>query len=490
MNTTMIFSGLFTAVTATIASMTVSGLSQDPNVVMQVLLQNILISVNSTSGSIPQGIPLPEWNGPSVSIVWFQTLLYASLVCSLLVALGAVLATQWLSRYRAVDERGTIEDRGKRRQQKFDGLRVWGFRLFLEALPILLQFSLLLFGVSLCAYMWDQQRVIAAVLIFANGVGGLLWLFTLIVSAIYPESPYDTPLSDLLARMSHSKDVAPAAENFSPASTSASTVSPHTTSSQDQVSANCETRSTTAAVTAFGKPIPILNWVLTRWHRIRGRESVDPERADPQSQTPSSPPSRRTRLATRAPVDSRGENPVSPSSPVTHATHAAVSKVITKVFGPVVRTHKARLARSFPTLNEVRMAAFSWLMETSTDPEVHVNAFLVVPEIIWTDEQFTRESFSLQTLDFLLEKLAGCFQADGHPKGDNVERLVSLCASFFFIFWQLYRVASVTTHTWTQKSGLAFVRTHDAMVKALASMSLKTLKPLPHKSLFVSVSHP
>ncbi|KAH8085450.1 hypothetical protein BXZ70DRAFT_561242 [Cristinia sonorae] len=149
MNTTMIFSGLFTAVTATIASITISSLSPDPTVTTNILLLNILISLNHTGDAIPQGMPLPSWDGPSTSTIWFQTFLYASLVCSLLVALGAVLATQWLSRYSAVDDRGTVEDRGKRRQQKFDGLEAWNFRPFLEALPILLQFSLLLFGVSL-----------------------------------------------------------------------------------------------------------------------------------------------------------------------------------------------------------------------------------------------------------------------------------------------------------------------------------------------------
>ncbi|KAH8100425.1 hypothetical protein BXZ70DRAFT_1024450, partial [Cristinia sonorae] len=95
MNTTMIFSGLFTAVTATIASMTISGLSQDPNIVTQTLLFNMVLLLNRTDDSIPRGIPIPSWDGPSASVIWFQTLLYASLVCSLLVALGAVLATQW-----------------------------------------------------------------------------------------------------------------------------------------------------------------------------------------------------------------------------------------------------------------------------------------------------------------------------------------------------------------------------------------------------------
>ncbi|KAH8091826.1 hypothetical protein BXZ70DRAFT_471563 [Cristinia sonorae] len=198
MSTTMIFSGLFTAVTATVASMSISSLSQDPNLFTQVLLHNIFVSLNHTGEFIQMDIPLSPWNGPSVSVIWAQTFLYLSLICSLLAAFGAVLATQWLSRYKAVDERGSVEDRGKRRQQKFDGLQAWGFRVFLEALPLLLQFSLLLFGISLCAYMWSQQRFIAGVLMFVNAFGGLLWVYTVVVSAIYPESPYDTPLSDFI----------------------------------------------------------------------------------------------------------------------------------------------------------------------------------------------------------------------------------------------------------------------------------------------------
>ncbi|KAH8091833.1 hypothetical protein BXZ70DRAFT_860232, partial [Cristinia sonorae] len=95
MSTTMIFSGLFTAVTATIASMSISNLSQDPNLFTQVLLHNIFVSLNHTGEFIQMDIPLSPWNGPSVSVIWAQTFLYLSLTCSLLAAFGAVLATQW-----------------------------------------------------------------------------------------------------------------------------------------------------------------------------------------------------------------------------------------------------------------------------------------------------------------------------------------------------------------------------------------------------------
>ncbi|KAH8091800.1 hypothetical protein BXZ70DRAFT_469633 [Cristinia sonorae] len=40
-------------------------------------------------------------------------------------------ARLWLSRYKAVDQRGAVGERGMQRQKEFDGLREWEIRIFL-----------------------------------------------------------------------------------------------------------------------------------------------------------------------------------------------------------------------------------------------------------------------------------------------------------------------------------------------------------------------
>ncbi|THH27457.1 hypothetical protein EUX98_g6729 [Antrodiella citrinella] len=148
METSSIFAGLFSVVVATVASMTLPTLSADPNLKTQIVLQAILLSLNHTAGNPAEIATSVRWNGPSISDLWVQSLLYAGLTCSLF---------------------GRSRFRHGERQRKFDALKTWHFFSVLEAIPILLQASLLLFGLGLSAYMWSQTAVVAAILIAMNG---------------------------------------------------------------------------------------------------------------------------------------------------------------------------------------------------------------------------------------------------------------------------------------------------------------------------------
>ena len=156
--------------------MTNENLSQDPNAITQALLQSIVISLNASAISSSIVPTVPTWTGPSPTTIWVQCLLYVSLACSLFAALAAVLGKQWLSYYRSVGERGDNATRAMERHRKFVGLETWHLRTILEMIPVLLQLSLLLFSFSICAYVWDQQRVVGAVAIIANGAGAMSYI--------------------------------------------------------------------------------------------------------------------------------------------------------------------------------------------------------------------------------------------------------------------------------------------------------------------------
>ncbi|KAG1890717.1 uncharacterized protein F5891DRAFT_986810 [Suillus fuscotomentosus] len=66
--------------------------------------------------------PASTWLPPT-SMIWIQIIAYASLSTSLLAAFGTVLDKQWL-RYHKSNKygRGSQKERGKLRQEKFDGL--------------------------------------------------------------------------------------------------------------------------------------------------------------------------------------------------------------------------------------------------------------------------------------------------------------------------------------------------------------------------------
>ncbi|TCD62927.1 hypothetical protein EIP91_006225 [Steccherinum ochraceum] len=197
MDSVMIFAGLFTAADATFASIMRPDLSPDPNLQTQALLQAVISTFNATS----QPLTILEWTGPSRTTVWVQSLLYASLACSLFAALGGLLGKQWLSNYKTIEERGTIEARCKDRQRKLDGMKRWRFLAILDVLPTLLQLSLLLFGLALSAYMWDIQPTVAMVLIAANVTGTLFYLFVVVASLLDPDCPFQIPLSKILRKV-------------------------------------------------------------------------------------------------------------------------------------------------------------------------------------------------------------------------------------------------------------------------------------------------
>src|ERR1700709_2030928 len=68
----------------------------------------------------------------SSSIAWTQALAYASLVFSVLAAFGAVMGKQWLNSYKAARERGSLEERGMKRQWKLDTLESWHLKAVLK----------------------------------------------------------------------------------------------------------------------------------------------------------------------------------------------------------------------------------------------------------------------------------------------------------------------------------------------------------------------
>ena len=134
----------------------------------------------------------------SSSTVWMQTLSYGSLAFSLLAAFGAVLGKQWLNSYKAARVRGSLEERGEERQKKFNGMEYWRLRTVLKSFLILLQISLLLFGLSLSANMWIQQKTISIIVMCTTAFGILFYATTILVSVFCPDSPFQTAETALI----------------------------------------------------------------------------------------------------------------------------------------------------------------------------------------------------------------------------------------------------------------------------------------------------
>ncbi|KAF9789902.1 hypothetical protein BJ322DRAFT_993040, partial [Thelephora terrestris] len=94
LNSTLIFAGLFSAVTSTFIVDIQSELGPDFEEMNHSLLK---IIASAALGNIPTGADaaFPQWNGPDPTIIRVQAILYSSLFASLLAALFAMLGKQW-----------------------------------------------------------------------------------------------------------------------------------------------------------------------------------------------------------------------------------------------------------------------------------------------------------------------------------------------------------------------------------------------------------
>jgi len=94
-----------------------------------------------------------------------------------------------------------IVDKGKERQVKLMGLHKWGLYLILESLPVMLQFSLLLFGAALVVYLWDLEITVAQVVLVVTSASVVLYASTAAIAVISCGYPFQTPLSVLLSKI-------------------------------------------------------------------------------------------------------------------------------------------------------------------------------------------------------------------------------------------------------------------------------------------------
>jgi hypothetical protein len=119
-------SGLFSAVsTSFIVAMQINLIPNPIDTTNALLMQLVQIGVGNISAVFTPATPASTWSA-AATILRIQAIAYANLSMSLLAAFGAVLGKQWLGYYKSNRYgRGSEEERGERRQEKFDGLNTW-----------------------------------------------------------------------------------------------------------------------------------------------------------------------------------------------------------------------------------------------------------------------------------------------------------------------------------------------------------------------------
>ncbi|KAG8964996.1 hypothetical protein FRC00_013772 [Tulasnella sp. 408] len=114
----LIFAGLFSAVNTSFIQMATPSLSPDPSAQTNYLLGIIITKLDNTTV-----LSLPEQPSQNKDLLSVRTncLLYASLCCSILAAVGAMLAKEWLQTFERDGQVGAIQDQVLRRQRKING---------------------------------------------------------------------------------------------------------------------------------------------------------------------------------------------------------------------------------------------------------------------------------------------------------------------------------------------------------------------------------
>ncbi|KAG9022371.1 hypothetical protein FS837_006423 [Tulasnella sp. UAMH 9824] len=172
--------------------MATPSLSPDPSAQTNYLLGVIITKLDNATT-----LSLPEAPSESKNLLSVRTncLLYASLCCSILAAVGAMLAKEWLQTFERDGQTGALQDQVLRRQHKFNGVRQWKLEPMTRLLPTLLLVSVVLFFSGMIGFLWPTDNSTAGVVMaFAIG-GAIFYLFTTCAAAIWDVCPYQTSVS-------------------------------------------------------------------------------------------------------------------------------------------------------------------------------------------------------------------------------------------------------------------------------------------------------
>ncbi|KAG8955764.1 hypothetical protein FRC03_011089 [Tulasnella sp. 419] len=190
----LLFAALFSAINTTFIIEAYKRLQPDALETTNSLLKLML---RNRTNDETMDLKDQHWSPPT-DAVRINSTLFASLACSLLASFGAILGKEMLAEYKSSGALNTLPEQGRRRQRKFNGLNRYRFQLLMQALPIMLQFSLALFLLGIIDFLLQMSPAVAAVIIVPVFVGLVAYIVSVIVAIQQEDSPFQTSLSKSL----------------------------------------------------------------------------------------------------------------------------------------------------------------------------------------------------------------------------------------------------------------------------------------------------
>jgi len=157
-----------------------------------------LISFGINNAGNTSNLPFtPPTFEPTPTAVSINCLLFASLGVTLAAALAGVVALQWVADYDAAITRGgsSPEDRAKRRQFRFSGVNKWRMPQIIEALPLLLHLSVVLFWAGVIQWIWSIHQTVGCVIVGGAALPVSFYVVTTFFATKFVSAPFRTPLS-------------------------------------------------------------------------------------------------------------------------------------------------------------------------------------------------------------------------------------------------------------------------------------------------------
>ncbi|KAN0140473.1 hypothetical protein V8E53_001682 [Lactarius tabidus] len=195
---TLIFTGLFSAAVASLISVSVQDIQQNPQDTSNFYLANIYQTLADPNGSNTSTSPpfSPPPFSPPNHAVWVNALWFLSLVISLTCALLATLLQQWARRYLKITQsRYSPHKRARIRAFFSEGIEKCLLPWAVETLPTLLHISLFLFFAGVVVFLCNVNLTIFRLVLSWVGLCTALYGCITCMPIIRHDSPYYTPLS-------------------------------------------------------------------------------------------------------------------------------------------------------------------------------------------------------------------------------------------------------------------------------------------------------
>ncbi|KAI0261016.1 hypothetical protein BC834DRAFT_960092, partial [Gloeopeniophorella convolvens] len=186
----LVFTGLFSASVATFLGNTYQSLQPNSQDASAFYLSRIYQQSAAENGSqvfVPPTISDPATFSPSTTTVWVNALWFLSFVISLTCALLATMLQQWARHY--------LRKRARIRSFYAEGVEKFWVSWAIDALPTLLHLSVFLFYAGLSVLLFSVNLTIFKIIVSWVTLCLSLYVVITILPAIFPNSPYRTPLS-------------------------------------------------------------------------------------------------------------------------------------------------------------------------------------------------------------------------------------------------------------------------------------------------------